>query len=140
SSARTLLSDPLPARPMGVRMASTITASGMRFLPWSWPSRERARISAYVLVAPERDEVAIQTLAEGDDLRLEASTQLQHQPLVRRSLRSIRDPPKRRGDRVAAERLRRDRVHRANESAALGGVQTGPADRRSQLVKAHRAN
>ena len=32
SSARTLLSDPLPARPMGVRMASTITASGMRFL------------------------------------------------------------------------------------------------------------
>jgi hypothetical protein len=30
SSARTWRSDPLNARPMGVRIASTITASGMR--------------------------------------------------------------------------------------------------------------
>src|SRR4051812_40142418 len=29
SSARTSLSDPLPARPIGVRMASTMTASGI---------------------------------------------------------------------------------------------------------------
>src|ERR1700722_6368514 len=37
SSARTDLSDPLTARPMGVRTASTITASGIRKLsPWSF--------------------------------------------------------------------------------------------------------
>src|ERR1700722_12662697 len=87
SSARTLLSEPLPARPMGVRMASTITASGMRFSLVVALAAAR-RISAYVLVAPQRDEVAIEPLARGDDLGLEAPAQLQHQLLIGHALGS----------------------------------------------------
>jgi hypothetical protein len=49
SSARTDLSDPLTARPIGVRTASTITASGMRdSLLGRWetaPARTRGRLA-----------------------------------------------------------------------------------------------
>src|SRR3954466_7830465 len=47
SSARTSLSEPLPARPIGVRIASTMTASGM-----GWSSRELRESLAEELGVP----------------------------------------------------------------------------------------
>src|SRR5437016_4163604 len=95
SSARTLFSEPLPARPMGVRIASTITASGIGSpSPWirlgedymsKRPGARRAPPapprSADAVISPKRDQVAAQILAERDDLSLEAPPQLEHEGL-----------------------------------------------------------
>src|ERR1700733_12390216 len=40
--------------------------------------------SPEVLIAPQADEIAVEILAQGEHLGLEAPSQLEHQPLVRR--------------------------------------------------------
>src|SRR5947209_9346520 len=66
SSARTLRSEPLPARPMGVRIASTITASGIQTPSWGSGARTivRARVRPSLEV-----EAADAELVEADVVR-----------------------------------------------------------------------
>src|SRR6185437_12203407 len=84
SSARIVFSDPFPARPMGVRMASTITASGMAGGLLGRLARRAVGCSAYAVIAPKRHQIAVEPLAERNDVRLEATAQLRLQALVER--------------------------------------------------------
>src|SRR5690242_3974271 len=109
SSARTVFSEPFPARPMGVRMASTITASGISgALLGRGPSLAWARgPSAYAVIAPQRDQVAPQVLARGLHLARKARAQLAHQALVGALLAAVGHATKGRGDGLAAHARRR---------------------------------
>src|SRR6478752_4562053 len=143
SSARTDLSEPLPARPIGVRMASTITASGMlRLSPWSLANVADAGAdrSVYAVVAPQRDQVAVQRLAQRHDLRLEAAAQLEHELLVRRAGSLEHDLPPSGAKRVAAQLLGRQGVQRAPQRTRRGGAIASGTRRLRQALQKERAD
>src|SRR5690348_9581092 len=68
SSARTVLREPLPARPMGVLMASTMTASGM------WIASARFQVGGGIVVAADhRRAVRCAGAKEAPGSRLEGA-------------------------------------------------------------------
>src|ERR1700722_5233406 len=80
SSARTDLSDPLTARPMGVRTASTITASGMwGSSPWSESTIGRRRREPARRAAMTRDAETQILRDRIDQARCGAAARLQIQ-------------------------------------------------------------
>src|SRR3954454_13239178 len=119
SSARTVFSEPFSARPMGVRTASTITASGIQASPWSnpgghaWYWRAGAAKPARASAAPRRARpvrAALRASRGGRGPR-------------RRPRRTVRS----RGRRIArAQPPRARRPPRAGPAPGAGGGRSPP--------------
>src|SRR6202022_4564407 len=96
--------------------------------------------SAYVIVTPQRDQVATQVVAQGNYLGLEAATQLEHQLLVRRGRRYVGGAAQQGRRAPAAQASGGERDDRARHPPGGGRIAGGTAQRAPQPVRLQRTH
>src|ERR1700730_4459010 len=78
--------------------------------------------SADAVIAPERDEIAPEILAQRFDLALVAPAQLEHELVVWRMGIAVEHPIARRDERAASKTPRRQRLHKGVRRRARGSM------------------
>src|SRR5438309_9366586 len=99
-------------RPSGNAASCARSARSRGLSPSAAFVRSPSSPSGDVVIAPQGHEVAIEILAECDDLALEAATHLAHQLLVCRARLAVEDAPSQSFHAVPAQTLRCDRPAR----------------------------
>src|SRR6266566_9175688 len=94
--------------------------------------------SVGVVIAPQRDEIATEVLADGHDLMLEAPTQLEHQGLVGGRRGTVHDVPLCHAQHLASKPPRRQRLeHRLRGARGRTASDRQRMHEIIQLLRAH---